>query len=429
MYHSRIAWNSGAIILLFLILSICPVYAGDKYSSGEPVLSAGIIGSNELIIGEKSNITVSISNSGLIDMKFVESGAITPDYLPTTALGLSALMEKGDTPVEIQSGSQIIGDLDSGKVTTNKYIVTVPQSASAGSYNLPLNLSYQCMYMATQTGEDEIDYSFKDKETTIYIPIKIRPAASLNINSVDSGDLNVGGEGHIIVSVTNSGSDNAKDAVFFIQPVGTSPIVPFQDGVYAGDMAQGAETSLTFKVSVSTDADPSIQYPMKMWAEYTDYQGLPAQTDKVDLSAGFKPKVMFSLVNSSSSVASGQKGDISVQYKNTGPITVYNAQAEISIVDPFTSEDDQAYLGTMYPGDIKTAMFKLDVNSGTTPKQYALDSEIRYNDINLTEYVSDPVKVPVDVTASSSDNWLLPGLILVIIIIGGGFFYYRRTRQ
>ena len=429
MINCRFLGIIGLVILLSLIFFTSPVYAGDKYFSGQPVVTAGIEGSNELLIGEKTNITVIFSNSGLIDMKFVEPGAITPDYNPTTALGLAVLMENGDTPLVIPSDSQILGDLEAGKVMTSKFSVTVPESVKAGLYQVPLNLTYQYMYTSTQTGLNDIEYSFKDEEKILYLPVKIRPTVSIGIDSVNTGDLNVGGEGHIGITVSNKGSDVAKDAIFFIQPVGSSPIVPFQNSVYGGTIQPGGRASLSYKVSVSSDADFSIQYPIKLWAEYTDYQGLPAQTEQVQLSAGFKPKVTFILVNTSNSLQSGEKGIISVKYQNTGPVTAYNSQAEINILDPFTSEDDQAYLGDIMPGETKVAQFKLKVNSGTTPKQYALDSEIRYSDINLSEYVSDPVKIPVDVIDSSSNALILPGIILIIIVIGGGFLYYRRKRQ
>ena len=74
------------------------------------------------------------------------------------------------------------------------------------------------------------------------------------------------------------------------------------------------------------------------------------------------------------------------------------------------------------------AGFKLNVNSDATEKQYALDSEIRYTDINQTEFVSDPIKVPVIVTQPGMDLMIIGG-VLLIIVIGGGFLYRRRMMQ
>lgn len=419
----------GMVFLISILCLIFPVMAGDKYSSGQPDISAAIIGSNELHTGEQMDLTIALSNSGVFTMKFVDEGAITPDYLPTTALSLSAGLGPGESPVQINADPQILGDIRSGEVAQATFPVTVPDSVLTGSYLLPLTVSYQYMDQATQTGIDDIEYSFKTVEKTLTLPVTIRPAVTLEITSVDSGDLNVGGEGHIVITARNIGSDTGKETVFVLEPVGNSPIIPYQDSIYVGNFPEGGSATLSYKVSVATDADPSIQYPLKLYASYTDYQGLPAETGKKDVSAGFSPKVTFAVISDPETLSSGKKGEIAVEYKNTGLVPVYNAQAGINIVDPFTSEDDQSYLGTIKPGDTETARFKLNVNGGATIKQYALDSEIRYTDVNLTEYVSDPIKVPVQVTDSSGGDLILPGFILILILIGGGYLYYRRKQM
>lgn len=424
----RITRISGLILLLLLFCCISPVLAGEKYSSGQPVISTAIIGSNELRIGEKIDLAISITNSGTVNMKFVDEGTITPDYLPTTALSLTADLNSGDSPVQVTTDSQILGDIKAGTVTQTTFEITVPESAKSGSYQIPLTISYQYMSQATQTGIDEIQYAFKDDEKTFYLPVTVCPAVTLQIISVDTGDLNVGGEGHITVTVKNIGSDIGKETVFTIEPVGNSPIVPIQNSIYVGAFPKGESTTISFKVSVASDADAAIQYPLKLFATYTDYQGLAAETSQKDISAGFNQKITFEVVSTPQTVSSGGKEVINVEYRNTGLNPVYNAQAGINIVDPFTSEDDQSYLGTIKPGEIATARFKLNVNSDTTSKDYALDSEIRYTDINLTEFVSDPIKVPVIVTESSGDFTIVAGVI-ILILIGGGIYYYRRIKQ
>ena len=333
-----------------------------------------------------------------------------------------------DSHIVVRSDAQILGDLPSGSVAKTSFSITIPEDAKAGEYQVPLVVTYQYLDMATQTGLDEISYSFKNEKKSLFLPLTIRRAVRLNVESVDTGDLSVGGEGNIVINVSNTGSDDGKETVFYMEPVGSSPIVPYQDSIYVGNFAKGAHATVSFKVSVSPDANTDIQYPLKLWAEYFDYQGLLAQTSKKDVSAGFKPKVSFTIVSPPSSIASGSKGTISVEYKNVGSTTVYDAQAGVNIVDPFTSEDDQAYLGTIPSGQTATALFKLNVNSGSTPKQYGLDSAIRYTDINQTAYVSDPIKVPVNVTEPGMDLTIF-GIVLLVVVVAGGFFYYRHMQQ
>ena len=93
----------------------------------------------------------------------------------------------------------------------------------------------------------------------------------------------------------------------------------------------------------------------------------------------------------------GSKRTIQVEYQNTGDSTVYSAEARISVVDPFTSSSDIAYLGDLAPGQSAVASYQISVASDATIKEYGLDSEIRYHDALDDTYVSDPMKISIDV--------------------------------
>ena len=60
----------------------------------------------------------------------------------------------------------------------------------------------------------------------------------------------------------------------------------------------------------------------------------------------------------------GNKKVINVVYKNTGDAAVYSAQARISAVDPFTSNDDIAYIGNLQPGESKMVSYIMSVDKG-----------------------------------------------------------------
>jgi hypothetical protein len=190
---------------------------------------------------------------------------------------------------------------------------------------------------------------------------------------VNSSGIIVGGEGQLNILVRNSGSDDGSNTVFFIKPVGQSPIVPYQDSVYAGDFPIDATIPLSYKISVDSNADPSLTYPVEIWAVYTDYQGITTQSATKSFGAGFGPKIQFVVTSQPAVVHAGAQDVIKVTYRNTGQTTAYNAQANINIVDPFSSEDDQSYLGTLASGESATAEFKLATTGGSTAKEYALD--------------------------------------------------------
>jgi hypothetical protein len=101
------------------------------------------------------------------------------------------------------------------------------------------------------------------------------------------------------------------------------------------------------------------------------------------------------------------------------------------MVDPFSSNDDTAYLGDVAPGETREAAFQLSVDSKATVKKYGIDSEIRYNDAFDNQVISDPIKLSITVTR---DAGLVAGLmsnpillvVIALIIIGAGYALYRK---
>jgi hypothetical protein len=131
----------------------------------------------------------------------------------------------------------------------------------------------------------------------------------------------------------------------------------------------------------------------------------------------------------------GNKKVIMVEYKNTGDTTIYSAQARISAVDPFTSNDDTAYLGDLKPGESRAVSFIISVDRTATLKEYGLDSEIRYRDALDNTYISDPMKVRINVTAPAGLTTVLSNPIYLSLIFAGIigvvylFFHYRRKNK
>ncbi len=139
------------------------------------------------------------------------------------------------------------------------------------------------------------------------------------------------------------------------------------------------------------------------------------------------------MTSPASIISPGQKGGIEVTYRNDGDATAYSAEARISAVDPFTSNDDLAYLGDIKPGESGTAKFEISTASDATKKTYGLDSEVRYRDALDNSQISDTVKVPVTVVASGGIASLLGNPIIVavllVIILGGGYYLYTQRQK
>jgi hypothetical protein len=105
---------------------------------------------------------------------------------------------------------------------------------------------------------------------------------------------------------------------------------------------------------------------------------------------------------------------------------VRDAVARLSIFKPFSSTDDQAYIGTLNPGESKTVVFRVDVDSDATPKDYGINSEIKYTDVSGDTIISEGMKIPVIVKAARG-SLIVPGIVLLVLVVGG--YAYRRKQK
>ncbi len=142
-----------------------------------------------------------------------------------------------------------------------------------------------------------------------------------------------------------------------------------------------------------------------------------------------KKQADFVIMNATGALSAGvKKAQIEATYKNIGEDPVKDAIARLSIFKPFSSTDDQAFIGTLAPGEEKTVVFRLDVDSDATPKDYGINSEIKYTDINGDSMISESMKIPVVVKAASA-SLLMPAIVILIIIVAAGGYMYRRKQK
>lgn len=230
--------------------------------------------------------------------------------------------------------------------------------------------------------------------------------------------------------------------------------------VKSGDQVVGAlragekiQSPLKFTIKIA-DHTPSGRYPLNLKLSY-DYQGnVRVYASDLSTSGGsptlvnfqesldyakanqtvkvpiyIKSQADFELSNATGVISAGdKKSPIQVTYMNTGDQPVKDAVARLSIFKPFSSTDDQAYIGALNPGESKTVVFRIDVDSDATPKDYGINSEIKYTDINGDTIISESMKIPVIVKAAHG-SMIIPGTVLLVLVLAVGVYAYRRKQK
>lgn len=174
-----------------------------------------------------------------------------------------------------------------------------------------------------------------------------------------------------------------------------------------------------YQYDVKVEGYPNQEYDF--WYE-TKNQTLPIQI-KV------KPKADFEVENVRAGLTPGGKSVLYITYNNVGTETAEDSVARISLVDPFSTTDDQAYLGNLNPGDSYEAQYLIRVDEDALPKTYGINTEVKYRDEHGDIQISDVMKASVRVSESAPliERIGITGIIIVFgIIIGAGYYLYMK---
>jgi len=328
----------------------------------------------------------------------------------------------------------MIGDLFGQTRKTVTVRAKIDSDAPAGTYLVPVNLTYTRIDSVIQYQVDSFRNYYVADNTTVFVPIVIKEEVIPEIVSVVPDHLIAGADGYLNLVIKNNGTLDGTKATIKVLQNDDSPVTPADSSVYIGDFPAGSTVSCRYKVSVAETAQ-NASYPVDVVVVYRNSEGdyVTSRTETAGVDVG--SKVDFAILSPPADMSPGSKRIIQVEYKNTGSTSVRSAEARISAVKPFSSSSDISYLGDLAPGQSAVASFQLTVSSDATVKEYGLDSEIRYLDDMNTTSISDPMKVTVEVNNLTgiagilSNSVYLSIVVAVIIGIVYALYYFRKKRQ
>jgi hypothetical protein len=395
------------------------------YLRGTPQFSAAIAGTNEFSPGQDAVISISVQNRGLNVDKFVMTGTIDRDDSPTTAKMVTVGLDAGSAPMIVKSDPQNIGDLVSQAKATVRIRTTITTDATEGEYRIPITIRYTYLASSDQPASDTLQSTYKQVNETIPITIRIKPVVKIEVVEAVPENLSVGTEGYLNLKLKNAGFEDGKKATVKIIRSGTSPVIPTDSSVYIGDFPRNGTVSCRYKVAISDNAEKQT-YPVDIAVTYENGEGDVVSSAIDTVGVPVEGKNRFMIVSDPITLSPGSESTVTVRYQNTGDTVAYHAEARLSAVDPFTSADNNAYLGDLKPGDAATAHYRLSTDSGAAALDYGLDTEVRYRDAMDNSQISDTFKVNVSVApqspSTSFTGLLLPGVVIGSILIGAGYY-------
>lgn len=346
--------QSVLVILLVVGLVAAMISPTTAATLEEPQFSV-TVADPILTPGQPNVVTISLQND-----------AVDPNASVRTAQDVSVAMQAGTTPFEVKTGTVKLGSLPDGAVASPSFEVSVPRTVDAGSYSLPIVISYV---------DDE-----QRKTTTVNADVRIEPRALFRISDSQT-DVSVGDSGTMELNIENIGEQAAAGATVTFES--RTAEVSFGGATSAtrfiGDWAAGDTKTVSVQVDVSPTADRD-RFPVYARVNYDDEAGIPSQSRT--LVTGFvpEPEQSFAVENVSSSLRVGAKGELHGTIVNTGTNDARNAIVRLVTTGPTFSPLETEYaIGDIEPGTRENFDFTIEISESATsgPRQLSLLVEYR----------------------------------------------------
>ena len=308
------------------------------------------------------------------------------------------------TTVSSAKAAYYVGDLKPGDAANATFYLKI-NVKDGGTYPLQIKAVYL----------DEFGKLTESDSTTF--GVEVRDAPEITVKSAESRVyVNAKGE----VEVTLVSDTDLKDASVRISA--SSPLSVLSSEYYVGEIKAGEEFKAVFKLKASSEAKP-VTYPADITLVYRSMDEY-VELDPVRIGVKVNPKMEFEVVGQPS-IAAGEEKVVTFVIKNVGEFEVRDATARITIVDPFSSTDDSAFIGDLKPGEAANATFKISVDRDATPKLYALNLEVKYKDAEGEWAYSEPAKAIINVIPAKPP-YMLYAVIAIIVIAAIAVYLKRR---
>ncbi len=383
--------------------------------------------SAENMIGKgKGRLVVEVKNVGDKTGRNTYIVLETPSGFKASALSFSQSSQPSMPAAALQSPTAL--------PTFSQTAMTAPTTQSQPSYYVgelkPGETAKAIFYVRTDV-KDEGNYTFKVK--AIYLNeygnivesdpvpfgVYVEKAPDFVVKSVESRVF-VNSKG--TVKVTLIPTANLKDVSVYL--TANPPLSVLSTEYYLGGLKAGEEYTAVFKVQASDEAKP-VKYPAEIKLKYRSMDEY-FHTDSRSVGIKVNPKMKFE-VYGTPKIAAGSEGIVAFTIKNVGNFTIREATARLTITDPFSSDDDTAYVGTLKPGESTVIKFKLSVDADATPKKYGLNLEVKYKDLEDEWAISEPTKAVIDVVPPKPPYGAIA--VIAIIAIVAVTYYLRRRRK
>jgi hypothetical protein len=317
---------------------------------------------------------------------------------------------------EVTAGTavQSAGDIQAGYSFTVRYALTVASDATAGIHRLTLILDYKTARELLRV----------EKTLTVDVPVWTGDVRVQHVVIVPGKVYP--GDNQIIVKtwLVNSGTGSTADLQ--VRLLMQNPFQASSGGsdiFFLGTMQPGQVSEADFYVDISKTAEFG-SYNLKLVT-------VPAGGGQVEIGQVpiyVSEKVIFELVQVEPTVLhAGDSGvSIKVTIKNTGTVAADSVRAQLMVGNYFSGTLTD-FLGTMQPGETKTAYLTVDVDSKATSQTYKMDLRLDWTQSDNS--LDNTLPIELQVAPAELPLPLIAVAVILLILVVAVVVRRRRKAQ
>lgn len=353
---------------------------------------------SNVLVGGTGNLTVTLENIG---SEVARDASVT-----ASSTSDELLLGSGSA-----SSTSYVGGWEPGERRTVEYSASLTDDGSPRGYRTNVEVQFQDTDGIARTSNVLVaGFAAGDEQ-------------SFALEGIVS-NLAVGKEGTIRGTVINEGPDRMRNPVLTLRP--ENPNVAVENDEYAlPDVVPGDRANFTFDLDVSDSASKGYQqFPFVV--RYENQEGDQQTTDGVSHRVEIAGKRDdFTVETGNATVAAGGSRTVDIAVTNDRERRITDVSAKIFTNAPLSSDDDEAFVASLAPGETRQLAFDVGVGGGALAKTYPLSLEFQFETADGDTRISDTYKVPIDVTESGGGGGSPLVIVVILVGIGAGVYWFR----
>lgn len=400
----------GRIVIVVVVVVLSMLAVGPLLASASSTPDFDVyVPENVVEPGEETVLELEIRNAASVE----EDDTGVDETPPSEARDVSVELDPGDEPIEVKTAETPMPTMSAQALFSETFSIAVDENATAGTYEVDVEFDY------TYTTTGGAERSTTDTET---IEVIVEEEARFDADAVES-DLLVGDRGTVELELTNTGVENATDAVVqFDSPdenlqaidptVEDSELQTVGSEEYVGDWEINETVTAAAAMELSGDAIART-YPVSVSVQFRDDQGVDRVSRELRVGVSSSHEQTFSLENVSSDLHVGEDGSVTGELVNEGPHPV---DGVVLVVDDGGDEivpdlgdglggssnvyprETQYAVGSLKPGETTPFEYRLGIGGEGEPGPRVMEADVRYRNLHDdVRRTADPLDVPLEV--------------------------------